>query len=78
MKRFSAYKVHICSIKWFRKRVKSVTAIKICLQIYLFILSEGVKLTSPRLEIVSLCKIKEIDLVLLYLLLTLNKLHTSF
>ena len=56
---------------WERVR-KSVTAIKICLQISLLILSEENQL------IVSLCKIEPSDVILVYLLLILNNFHTSF
>ena len=50
---------------WERVR-KSVTAIKICLQISLLILSEENQL------VVSLCKIEPIDVILVYFLLILN------
>ena len=61
-----------------KSSTKSATAIKICLQVSLLILSEGNKLTSIPLEVVSLCKIEPINGILVYLLLILNKFHTSF
>ena len=76
IKEFTAYKLIICSIKWFRKKGKSVAAIKICFQISLMIISEGNLLIFIPFEIASLGKIEPTDVILVHLLLVLNKFHT--